>query len=97
MTLVILFSLKTTVLLENGLQLHSGVTALFSMRTELLASLQTLVDVQILLISCSFREILAKSYFGTPWELTPPPRGNPGSATGKVVTALTLMLDVNGP
>ena len=40
--------------------------------------------VQILSISCSFWEILAKSYVGAPLprELVPPPRGNPGSATG---------------
>ena len=40
--------------------------------------------VQILSISCSFWENLAKSYVGAPpGELAPPPRGNPGSATGK--------------
>ena len=33
--------------------------------------------VQILSISCSFWENLAKSYVGAP----PPPRGNPGSGT----------------
>ena len=33
-------SLKTMESLENGLQLHSGVTPLFSMRTESLASSQ---------------------------------------------------------
>ena len=39
--------------------------------------------VQILSISCSFWEILAKLYVGAPppGELAPPPRGNPGSAT----------------
>ena len=37
---------------------------------------------QILSISCSFWEFLAKSYVGAPRELEPPPRGNPGSATG---------------
>ena len=38
--------------------------------------------VQILSISCSFWEILAKSYVGAPpGELAPPPRGNPRSAT----------------
>ena len=38
--------------------------------------------VQILSISCSFWENLAKSYVGAPpGELAPPPRGNPGSAT----------------
>ena len=41
------------------------------------------LGVQILSISCSFWEILAKSYVGAPaGELAPPPRGNPGSATG---------------
>ena len=39
MTLALLFSLKTTASLENGLQPYSGVTLLFSMRTVLLASL----------------------------------------------------------
>ena len=33
MILALLFSLKTTALLENGLQPYSGVTLLFSMRT----------------------------------------------------------------
>ena len=38
--------------------------------------------IQILSISCSFWENLAKSYAGAPpGELAPPPRGNPGSAT----------------
>ena len=38
---------------------------------------------QILSFSCSFWEILANLYVGAPpGELTPPPRGNPGSATG---------------
>ena len=37
--------------------------------------------VQILSISCSFWEILVKSYVDTPRELAPPPRGYPGSAT----------------
>ena len=38
---------------------------------------------KILSISCSFWEILAKSYVGAPpGKLAPPPRGNPGSATG---------------
>ena len=40
MTLMIMFSLKTVELLENGLQTHSGVTLLFSMRTESQASSQ---------------------------------------------------------
>ena len=40
------------------------------------------MGVQILSISCSFWEILAKSYVGAPTgELAPLPRGNPGSAT----------------
>ena len=38
---------------------------------------------QILSISCSFWENLAKSYVGAP-RLAPPPRGNPGSATGSL-------------
>ena len=38
--------------------------------------------VQILSISCSFWEHLAKSYVGVPpGGLAPPPQGNPGSAT----------------
>ena len=42
--------------------------------------------VQILSISCSFWEILAKSYVGAPpEELMPPPWGNPRSATGVCV------------
>ena len=40
------------------------------------------LGVQILSISCSFWENLAKLYVGSPpGELAPPPRGNPGSAT----------------
>ena len=40
------------------------------------------LGVQILSISCSFWENLAKWYVGAPpWELAPPPRGNPGFAT----------------
>ena len=41
------------------------------------------LGVQILSISCSFWEILVKSYVGTPpsGDLAPPPRGNPGTAT----------------
>ena len=43
------------------------------------------LGAQILSISCSFWENLAKSYVGAPpGELAPPPRGNPGSATGIV-------------
>ena len=38
--------------------------------------------VQILSISFSFGEILAKSYVGAPGGLASPPQGNPGSATG---------------
>ena len=41
MMLAILFSLKSVELLKNGLQPHSGVTPLFSMRTELQASSQS--------------------------------------------------------
>ena len=38
--------------------------------------------IQILSISCSFRENLAKLYVGAPpGELAPPPHGNPGSPT----------------
>ena len=44
------------------------------------------LGVQILSISCSFWEILAKSYVGAPpGELAPPARGNPGSATELIV------------
>ena len=40
------------------------------------------LGAQILSISCSFQENMAKSYVGAPpGELAPPPRGNPGSAT----------------
>ena len=39
LTLVILFSMKTMELCENGLQPHSGATPLFSMRTVSLVSL----------------------------------------------------------
>ena len=40
------------------------------------------LGAQILSISCSFWENMAKSYVGTPpEELAPPPQGNPGSAT----------------
>ena len=40
------------------------------------------LGVQILSISCSFGENLAKSYVGgLPGGLAPPSRGNPGSAT----------------
>ena len=41
--------------------------------------------VQILSISCSFWEILAKSYVGAPQGVGHPPRGNPGSATEVIV------------
>ena len=42
------------------------------------------LGVQILSISCSFWENLAKLYVGAPAprELAPAPRGNPGSSTG---------------
>ena len=43
--LAILFSLKTMKLLENGLQPHSGVTPLFSMRIVSLASSQSCCNV----------------------------------------------------
>ena len=40
------------------------------------------LGAQILSVSCSFGENLAKLYVGaSPGELVPPPRGNPGSAT----------------
>ena len=40
------------------------------------------LGVQILSISCSFQEILAKLYVGVPpGGLSPPPRGNPDSVT----------------
>ena len=53
--------------------------------------------VKILSISCSFWGNLAKSYVGpppppTPGELAPPPRGNPGSATGNVSTLLRISI-----
>ena len=47
MTLAILFSLKTTHSLENGLQLHSEATPLFSMRIELLASSQRYRSIDV--------------------------------------------------
>ena len=44
--------------------------------------------VQILSISCSFWEHLAKSYVGAPpGGLVPPPRRNPGSATKMFVSS----------
>ena len=50
--------------------------------------------VQILSISCSFWENLAKSYVGgPPWELATPPRGNPGSATGTICFTSELQLN----
>ena len=39
------------------------------------------LGVQILSISCSFGENLAKLYVGAPGRLAPPPPGNPGSAS----------------
>ena len=45
MTLAILFSLKTIKSLENGLQPHSGVTPLFSMRIESLTPLQSCCSI----------------------------------------------------
>ena len=58
--------------------------------------------VQILSISCSFWEILTKSYVGAPpGELVPPPRGNPGSATDVVLKGLSngtvLAIRLNRP
>ena len=50
--------------------------------------------VQILSISCRFWENLAKSYVGTPGGLVPPPRGNPGSASGIVPFAHTQYASV---
>ena len=50
------------------------------------------LGVEILSISCSFWENLAKSYVGTPpGELAPPPRGNPGSATVNPLLASPLI------
>ena len=52
--------------------------------------------VQILSISCSFWEILAKSYVGAPpGELVPPPLGNPLSATEKSRFLKTLEVSLN--
>ena len=50
---------------------------------------------QILSISCSFWEILAKSYVGAPppEELAPPPRGNPGPATAPYPKTSSKLLD----
>ena len=45
MTLAIMFLLKTIKSLENGLQPHSGVTPLFSMRIESLTSLQSCCSI----------------------------------------------------
>ena len=47
MTLAILFSLKTTVSLENSLQPYSGVTPLFPMNTVLLVSPQSCHSVGV--------------------------------------------------
>ena len=45
--------------------------------------------VQILSISCSFWENLAKSYVGAPpGELVPPPQGNPGPATAFITAQM---------
>ena len=50
--------------------------------------------LQILSISCNFSENMAKSYVGAPLpgELAPPPRGNHGSATVKVVIVLVDLI-----
>ena len=53
--------------------------------------------VQILSISCSFWENLAKSYVGAtppppPGELASPPQGNPGSATALIESGLNICL-----
>ena len=51
------------------------------------------LDVQILSISCSFGENLAKSYVGAPWRVGAPTYGNPGSATAKgVMHAICMIL-----
>ena len=46
MTLAKLLSLKTMESLQHGLQLQSGVTPLFSMRTVLLVSLQSCHSIE---------------------------------------------------
>ena len=48
------------------------------------------LGVQILSISCSFWENLAKSYVVAPWGVGAPPRGNPGSATG-IISIIQLI------
>ena len=51
--------------------------------------------VQILSISCSFWENVAKLYVGAPpGQLAPPPRGNPGSATDVGRTIQLYQLEV---
>ena len=47
------------------------------------------LGVQILSLSCSFWENLAKSYVGAPWRVGAPPPGNPGSATGDKYQGVT--------
>ena len=47
------------------------------------------LGVQILSLSCSFWENLAKSYVGAPWRVGAPPPGNPGSATGEKYQGVT--------
>ena len=52
------------------------------------------LGAQILSISCSFWEFLAKSYVGAPpGELVPPPLENPGSATA-LYTVLCRLLNM---
>ena len=51
------------------------------------------LGVQILSILCSFWEKSTNSYVGAPpGELAPPPRGNPGSATGNRSLSETVIL-----
>ena len=52
------------------------------------------LGVQILSISCSFWENLAKSYVGTPPGVGAPPRGNPGSATAITVVSILWLKSV---
>ena len=60
-----------------------GPTPVADLHSKILDARPPLLGVQILSISCSFWEILAKSYVGAPpGELAPPPGGNPRSATG---------------
>ena len=61
MILALLFSLKSTASLENGLQPYSGVTLLFSTRTVLLASLQSCRSVDADTVKAAARLILDSS------------------------------------